>query len=663
MGNDENTKAQAAAAEKELAILEAILKRRGFFWQAEEVYGGMRGFYDYGVLGAKLKARVLAIWRRLYVTISDCLEIDGCSMSSSKVFSASGHLEKFVDVVVNCLKCGASFRADHLLEEHMENADGLPLETMDEKLAEFGVTCLQCKGELSKARTQNLMFETTVGREQTAYLRPETAQSIFLNFPNLYRYAREKLPFGVAQIGKGFRNEISPRQGLIRLREFNMAEVEFFYDRDNSAYMGGLRKNILAGNYSFLQRTGRGSQEQILEKFGAVNFDAGQRYAKEGSDQTGANDPGVAPLFHSLDLSGILSEQLNFVAANGGDPKKLELSFAETLESGLICSPLLCHHLIVAYSFMRMLGFDPASLRFRQHLPQEMAHYAADCWDLEVAHRNASGGVDWIETIGIADRSAYDLSSHMEASGRDFRVFEKFDEPRLVTVLQVKPDMKALGREFRKDARIVAAALQGADQDILKQVLVLRERSGTGEGFVHINPETEELCLEESKGCLTVPFTSFTLEEGEEKITGRKFIPSVVEPSFGVDRVIYGLLNSSFRHEKKDGEDYSYFSLSPSVAPITAGIFPLTKDERLVKIARDIVEELKSLGLDTVYDASGSVGRRYARMDEIGTPFCVTVDFDSLEDGAVTIRFTSTRQIRVPYKKLKGLMEELTRVF
>jgi len=685
------TKTAGQGQSRELELLDAILKRRGFFWQSEEIYGGMRGFYDYGVLGAKLKHNVLSIWRKLFVIQSEFLEIDGSSIGSEKVFSASGHLEKFVDVVVNCQDCGAGYRADHLLKDHVENADGMPLDETDAAIERYGISCELCGGGLTRARTQNLMFELAVGRETTAYLRPETAQNIFLNFPNLYRYAREKLPFGVAQIGRGFRNEISPRQGLIRLREFNMAEVEYFYDESDEGFLEEIARKIREKDYPFLTRNGETSFEGLMKKYGATLFDAGDRYdhasgygggsgsgagSIDGTGYGGGRGSGAGSVDGSgesldisvlatADLSGLLDEKLPFVAANDGDPEELELSFAQTLDEGIICSPLLCHHLILAYAFMRMLGFAKEHLRFRQHLPREMAHYASDCWDLEVSFRTGRERRDWVETIGIADRSAYDLSSHMEASGRDFRVFEMFDEPRMEKVVKLKPNMKKLGKEFRKDARLISDILASAPEEFLEE---LKARIGGMDTantncLIHVNLATRELSLEGSEGLYTITPDSFSLEEEVEKVTGRRFIPDVIEPSYGVDRVIYGLLNNAIHHEKKEGEDYTYFTLSPTVAPITAGIFPLTKDQRLVKLARTVHEELKGAGFATIYDESGSVGRRYARMDEIGTPFCVTVDFDSLEDESVTIRFLDTRQIRVRTEHLGELVSELTRAF
>ena len=232
-------------------------------------------------------------------------------------------------------------------------------------------------------------------------------------------------------------------------------------------------------------------------------------------------------------------------------------------------------------------------------------------------------------------------------------------------VITVKPDMKKLGRQFKKDAKIISGILTSAPQEFLEKVWAHTKGGATRQlgGELFVNLKKKEVLLENPGELLAVPPDYVTLEETTEKITGRRYIPCVIEPSYGIDRIIYGLLNNAIHHQKKGGEDYTYFTLSPSVAPVKTGIYPLVKDERLVKLAKDIHEELKGCGIEAIYDESGSVGRRYARMDEIGTPFCITVDFESLEDEAVTIRFIDTRQIRVPIKHLARMMTEFVRVF
>ena len=652
---------------KELEILESILKKRGFFWQSEEIYGGMRGFYDYGVLGTKLKNNVIALWRRLFVHENEFLEIDGSSINSEKVFKASGHLDKFVDVVVKCKKCGAHYRADHLLKPMVKEAEALSLEEIEMMLKELSVSCQSCGGELSSPYTQNLMFELRVGSSTRAFLRPETAQSIFLNFHNLYRFNREKLPFGVAQIGRGFRNEISPRQGLIRLREFNMAEIEYFYDKNDEQLQKEILRKIKEKDYPFVKEKKRQNLNQLMKKYEMKVFDQGERYEKQSERKT-------EPFFEPPDFSTLLEEEISFVAAQKDKGIEKRMTFADAIEKGVISSPLLCHHLILAYAFMRMIGFKKEHLRFRQHLPHEMAHYASDCWDLEVSIK-AGARREWLETIGIADRSAYDLTAHIKASGRDLRVFEKYEKPREEVMLKVILNMKEIGKVFKKESKTISEILSSAPQQTLVEIKKSKEelsKDGEGEGLnqVFLNLETgkvsfkkEEAAASHPSSLRSLPLHFIEVEECVEKVTGRRYIPSVIEPSYGIDRIIYSLLNNSIHREKKEGEDYTYFSFLPSVAPVTAGVFPLTKDERLVKLAKDIHNQLKAEGITAVYDENGSIGRRYARMDEIGTPFCITVDFDTVEDKSVTIRFINTSQLRVPLTSLVPVLTEFIKAF
>ena len=221
-------------AEKD-EILELAL-RRGFIWPSFEIYGGVAGFYDYGPLGSILKKKIIECWRRLYVVEEGFLEIDTPTLTPFEVLKASGHVDHFVDAMVECKKCGTAFKVVDLVKNSAGvDVEGRSKEEMDETIKTHGIKCPDCGGELSEVFEFNAMFKTAIGpgSRRTAFLRPETAQGIFIDFRRLYRHARGKLPMGVVQIGKGYRNEISPRQGMIRLREFTMAEAEVFFDPEN----------------------------------------------------------------------------------------------------------------------------------------------------------------------------------------------------------------------------------------------------------------------------------------------------------------------------------------------------------------------------------------------------------------------------------------------
>jgi glycyl-tRNA synthetase len=218
--------------------LMALAKRRGFIYPSYDIYGGVAGFYDYGPLGAPLKHNIENCWREIFVLGEGFFEIETPAIGIEAVFEASGHLKEFSDLLVECRKCGEAFRADHLITHLVPNADALTPEELDKVIKENKVRCPECKGELTEARPFNLMFKTNIGpgSKRAGYLRPETAQAMFTNFNFLYRHNRERLPFGAVQIGRGYRNEISPRQGIIRIRELNMAEAEIFFHPEHKVH-------------------------------------------------------------------------------------------------------------------------------------------------------------------------------------------------------------------------------------------------------------------------------------------------------------------------------------------------------------------------------------------------------------------------------------------
>src|SRR3990172_4826101 len=338
-----------------------LARRRGFLWPSFEIYGGASGFYDYGPLGATLKNRVENIWRRFFVIGEGYMEISSPNIGLEEVFIASGHVSHFVDPIVTCRKCKEAFRADHLLKEKGIETDGMTYQVLDEGMRKNRVKCPSCDGELSEINTFNLMFKTSIGASaRTGYLRPETAQNIFILFNRLYEFYRKKLPFGVSQIGRAYRNEISPRQGVVRLREFSQAEVEVFVDP---------------------------RCKDRHERFREV-ADVRLKLVQDGSE-------GV------------------------------ELSAMDMVEKGVVAHQTLAYHLVRTYQYLIEVGIPKERVRFRQHKKTEMAHYACDCWDAEV--RTERYG--WVEVVGIADRTDFDLKSHMEKSGVDLSAFVRFPEP------------------------------------------------------------------------------------------------------------------------------------------------------------------------------------------------------------------------------------------
>ena len=538
----------------------SLCKRRGFVWPAYDIYGGLAGLYDYGPLGSALKNNIENYWRKLYVLGEGFHELLCPIVAPEPVFKASGHLDAFTDIYVECTKCGETYRADHLAAGLHENPSSLNEQQLGKLLRDHDVRCAVCGGDLTEPKRFNLMFKTFVGagKAKAAYLRPETAQGMFVNFAQVYRFGRERLPVGAIQIGRSFRNEISPRQGLLRLREFSMMEAELFVHPDSKSW----------------------------PKFAAV---------KEAS---------------------------LLLVPNTGEPKTMTLGDAVRMK--VIANETLGYFIWLTHKFAVDIGLDPKKLRFRQHAKTEMAHYAADCWDLE-----AELGYGWIEMVGVADRGSYDVQAHISHSGADLTAFERFDEPKEMEQEVVRPLFGKLGPLFKGDSKKVAEAISQLSPDQVR---------GKEKVFVEVAGRMTE-----------VPSACFEIAMKREKVSGRKVVPHVIEPSYGVDRILYAVLDHAY--SKKD--EYVTLRLRPSMAPVKVGVFPLMPKEGLDEIAASLSQELATAGIAAYYDDSGSIGRRYARMDEIGTPCCVTVDFETKSDGKVTLRDRdSAEQIRIGRAKV-----------
>lgn len=552
--------------------LMSICKRRGFIWPSFELYGGVAGMFDYGPTGFSLRNNIVDVWRNIYKGKEGFVEIDSETVNPREVFKASGHVDEFADLITYCTKCESPFRADHLVKEFYNNADVLTPKQLDEAFVKHNVVCPECGGNLGPVEEFNLMFKTTIGpgSARVGYLRPETAQGIFVNYLNLYRYNREKLPMGVIQTGRGYRNEIAPRQGMIRMREFNMMEVELFVDPTDK-------------NWS--------------------------RYPE------------------------IENELITLVPNTTGE--MITITVKEAVDKGIIANKVLAYFVNTTKQFLIRLGIDPKRLRFRQHLKDEMAHYAADCWDAEVL---LSYG--WIEITGIADRGCWDLSRHAEFSGTDLTHFKKFDEPKEVEIDKIKAKHKALGPRFKGKAKDIAIAMESKLPSDVKN------------GELKLVIDGEEIILTDE---------FFEIAKVNEKISGERVVPHVIEPSHGLDRIFYSILEHAYSFDEEKG--YAVLRLRPEVAPIKVGVFPLMEKDGLDTIATDIYDTVHTHRVEAYYDGTGTIGKRYARMDEIGTPWCITVDYDTLDGkdkGTVTIRDRdSSQQKRIPVKKCGEIIDSL----
>jgi len=533
----------------------ALCKRRGFIWPSFEIYGGVAGMFDYGPLGCALRNNITDVWRAIYKGREGFVEIDSETVNPREVFKASGHVDEFADLITYCTKCQAPFRADHLVKEFYDNPDVLSPAELDQAFIDHNVKCPECGGDLGKVEEFNLMFKTNIGpgSARIGYLRPETAQGIFVNFNNLYRYNREKLPLGVIQTGRGYRNEIAPRQGMIRMREFNMMEVELFVDPEDKDW----------------------------------------------------------PRFPKIE-----NETITLVPNTTCEP--VTMTIKEAVDKKIIANRVLAYFVNTTKQFLIRLGIDPARLRFRQHLKDEMAHYAADCWDAEVL---LSYG--WMEITGIADRGCWDLSRHAQFSGVELTHFKKFDEPIEEEVDKIKANHRLLGPKFKGQAKDIAAAMESMTPADVKD----------GKLVITVNGEKIEIGSD-----------LFEVVRVKEKVAGKRVVPHVIEPSCGLDRIFYSVLEHAYDYDEKEG--YTVLHIKPEIAPIKVAVFPLMEKDGLDDIARDIYEKLQLSGLNSLYDGAGTIGKRYARMDEVGTPFCITVDYESMEGdtkGTVTIRDRDSR--------------------
>ncbi len=552
-----------------------ISAKRGFLWPSFEIYSGVSGFTDYGPLGASLKNNIMQKWRKQYVSGEGFYEIEGPTIMPKEVLKASGHVDNFTDPMCKCESCNEVFRADHVIEEEIgEDVESLENEELDKIVLNNNITCPECGGKLSNIWNYNLMFKTMIGAkgDKIGYMRPETAQGIFILFKRLERFFRGKLPFGVVQLGKAYRNEISPRQGVIRLREFTQAEAEIFLN----------------------------PKDKTSPKFAQIENE-----------------------IFSLSSQEVQENNL----------KPLEITAKEALDKGIVANEILMYQLYLARKFLNEIGIPNDVLRFRQHLKGEMAHYALDCWDVEVN----TDKYGWVEIIGIADRGDYDLTSHSKFSNDDLNVFVEYDEPKKVKKSVVKPNLAKFGPIFKGDSPKVKQAIEEANVDEIKKAI-----EDNGKFVINLDKTyeiTEDLLI---------------FEDIEEEIAGEKITPHIIEPSFGIDRIVYSVLLHSFKEtEKKD-----YFKFNKSIAPVQLGIFPLLNKEGPREIALDLTEELRNAGFRVEYDASGTIGRRYARADEIGIPLAITIDFETLEDNKVTVRNRDNEeQDRISISDLKEHLE------
>jgi glycyl-tRNA synthetase len=543
-------------------------RRRGFLWPSMEIYGGVRGFIDFGPLGTLMKHRIENKWRQFFIHRHAGLifEIETPIVLPSRVLEASGHVEHFTDYLVECLSCGRKYRADHLVEQltGIGGVESLSRDELNNIISERGLRCPECGGKLSDVKNFSLLFKTTIGpySEDVGYCRPEAAQGMFLAFKRVYEACRGKLPIGIAQIGRVLRNEISPRQGPIRLREFTIMEVEFFFDPE---------------------------------------------------------DP-KCPFFNEC-----RNELLRIVPQSQATSKVFEpitISAGEAVDKGMISNEWQAYFMVLGRKFAESLGIPFNSQFFIDKPPQERAHYSAQTFD-QVVKLERWG---YVEIAGYAYRTDYDLGRHMVFSGVDLRVYKQFDSPRVERVTKYVPKIDVIRGKLGDKADGI---LKSIDPSIL-EVAFKRE------GFIEI-------------GGVKLFKDDFDVLVEDVEVKGKHILPHVVEPSFGADRIVYATLE--YAYGEKGGR--TVLSLPRDIAPIQLIVLPLVSKDGLPEFALKVYRMLLDEGFTVDYDDSGSIGRRYARADEIGVPIAITIDYQSLNDNTVTLRDRdSWRQVRSPIDDL-----------
>ena len=540
----------------------SLCKRRGFVFQSSEIYGGINGFWDYGPLGAELKRNVKELWwNAMTRQREDVAGLEATIIMSPAIWKASGHVDTFSDPMCDCKKCKKRFRADQLCEDQ-----GLTLIKTATGKYELpaGTKCTSCDSkELTEPRPFNLMFKTYVGPVESedgiAYLRPETAQAIFAQFKNVLETSRQRVPFGIAQVGKAFRNEVTPRNFTFRSREFEQMELEFFIKPDEVI-------EAIYGSVFTVPSSGSENSEP-----GTLNAEPQPNWGWQAWHQYW------------------VEERVRFYEG---------------------------------------IGLSRATLGFHIQTKEELAHYARACTDIlfkfPFSKKDENGNVKGDELEGIAARSDFDLSQHQRFSGKPMGVFDE--------------ELRAVWAKLPKEKQ----------DDLWKRYYDHRKNYLTKSAKPDETPEQiSQQATDDANG----------LARGQ-------YSPHVIEPSAGVDRLILALIANAYSEETKtDDKGKSETSVTmkfhPRVAPFKAGIFPLLKNKpELVKKALEVRDLLRPW-MNVFYDESGSIGKRYARQDEAGTPFCVTIDFDTLGEkpellDTVTLRYRDDgKQERLKISELR----------
>jgi glycyl-tRNA synthetase len=621
--------------------LEDLEIQRFFFAPSFEIYNGVAGLYDLGPIGCNLERNILNKWRDHFVIEDDMCEVRCTMLTPYRVLEASGHTAKFADFMISDSVNFHLYRADHIIEQALDGLiakckDPLEISRLENDRGSVGdlkaedlealITKYNIRSPdgnlLTKPIPFNLMFNTHIGPGQNAipgFLRPETAQGIFVNFPRLFEFQRGRLPFACAQQGVSYRNEIAPRNGLVRCREFMMAEIEHFAVPDE------------------------------LNDF---------------------------PKFESVaDL------EINFLSTQsqeaGEDAIRISLRIA--VANGIICHRTLGYYIGRTYLFMVTIGIKEDRIRFRQHRANEKAHYARDCWDCELLY---SGG--WLECAGLADRQSFDLTQHSLATAKSgekmnpvMSIAKKLDHPIQEEQLIVTPNKSIIGKQFRAQAREILTAFEALSAEDINKLaarvseaeILLGGKPAKGQEEIIIDALSSEVRAQFDSlttfqiAGVELPYTAYSVSRTTVTVAVHQIIPCVIEPSFGIGRILIVLLEHVY-YVREDGIR-RVLRLPAFIAPYKCVVLPLGAKIIPAELIDGIRRLLRQAAISHQTDSSGvSIGKRYARSDELGVPYAITLDPITIQDGTVTLRERdSMSQIRLSVRDAVAAIQTLTTEF
>lgn len=520
-------------------------------------YGGHSGFQDYGIIGTKIKNKLISYWKKTFLNDDNVTihEIECPTIVPECILKSSGHVDKFYDYIV--VVDNKTYRADHLVKEYaVKNGITIDVDGMDKQKLETFINDNKIFNIDIKLEESNLMYKLN---DNVSYLRPEIAQTIFCNYNRFKKYLKKDCNFGIAQIGKSYRREISPSR-FTRMREFTQAEIEYFFDPNNQL-------------------------TPHLEL------------------------PLLLPIL-SAQMQQQLSEHKN-------------VSIDDIIKENIINNKILLYFLQKMYLFVKSLGVEEKYIRLRQHQSTEMAHYASECWDLEIYVDN-----DWLECIGCANRGCYDLKTHSINKNNCLMGKRLLDVPIYVDELKVTLDKKQAGKHYKTSLNLINEYLFNLDKN---SVIIIKENGC-------------DLDVDLDGQTYTIIYSMLQFVEEKRIQDYEYYYPHIIEPSFGIDRLMYSIMYHNYIVK----DEKHILNIPNILSPYDFAVFSLQNDDVLLDKTKQVLEYLKPKYDVFTDNSSASLGSKYIRADKIGITYCITIDYDTINDNTITIRnITDSSQKRV----------------